>query len=104
MAKSGNTKVIFMPMQLHSDVIGQLASGSSNYGGGSAIVQNESGEDAINRTGHRRHNFLSRASYYSIHSIFIQPVFLVDFNSARRPTLASTEQLRSQTVSKCPGL
>ncbi|KAJ7292185.1 hypothetical protein C8J57DRAFT_1589399 [Mycena rebaudengoi] len=93
MAKSGNTKVIFMPMQLHSNVIGQLVSGSSNYGGGSAIVQSESGEDAINRAGHRRHNFLSRASYYSIRSIFIQPEFLVDFNSARRPTLASTEQL-----------
>lgn len=30
MAKSGNTKVVFVPMQLQSDVVGQLASGN-NY-------------------------------------------------------------------------
>jgi hypothetical protein len=51
MAKSGNSKVIFVPMQLQSDVVGQLASGSSTYGGGSAIVQSESGEGAVNRAG-----------------------------------------------------
>ncbi|KAJ6560086.1 hypothetical protein B0H19DRAFT_1146447 [Mycena capillaripes] len=51
MAKSGNSKVIFVPMQLQSDVVGQLASGSgggSNFG---SVVQSESGEGAVNRAG-----------------------------------------------------
>ena len=45
MAKSGNSKVIFVPMQLQSDVVSQLASGS---GGGSssmgAMIANEGGD------------------------------------------------------------
>ncbi|KAJ7715020.1 hypothetical protein DFH07DRAFT_368968 [Mycena maculata] len=51
MAKSGNSKVIFVPMQLQSDVVGQLASGSG--GGGStfgASVQ-DGGEGAVTRAG-----------------------------------------------------
>jgi hypothetical protein len=50
MAKSGNSKVIFVPMQLQSDVVGQLASGSggSNFG---SMVQSESGDGAVNRAG-----------------------------------------------------
>ncbi|KAJ7098552.1 hypothetical protein B0H15DRAFT_920346 [Mycena belliarum] len=51
MAKSGNSKVIFVPMQLQSDVVGQLASGSgggSNFG---SAIQSESGEGAVNRAG-----------------------------------------------------
>jgi len=50
MAKSGNSKVIFVPMQLQSDVVGQLASGSggSNFG---ASVQNEGGDGAVTRAG-----------------------------------------------------
>lgn len=32
MAKSGNSKVIFVPMQLQSDVVGQMASGSGTFG------------------------------------------------------------------------
>lgn len=39
MAKSANSKVVFVPMQLQSDVNSQLASGS----GLNQIVQNESG-------------------------------------------------------------
>lgn len=51
MAKSGNSKVIFVPMQLQSDVVGQLASGSgggSNFG---SVVQSESGDGAVSRAG-----------------------------------------------------
>ncbi|KAJ7660597.1 hypothetical protein B0H17DRAFT_1094993 [Mycena rosella] len=53
MAKSGNSKVIFVPMQLQSDVVGQLASGSgparagSNWGGSGG----DGGEAAVNRAG-----------------------------------------------------
>lgn len=39
MAKTANSKVVFVPMQLQSDVVGQVASGS-----GSMAVQSESGE------------------------------------------------------------
>jgi len=57
MAKSGNSKVIFVPMQLQSDVISQL--GSTSGGGGGAggsqfgsAVQSESGIDgSMNRIG-----------------------------------------------------
>lgn len=45
MAKSANSKVVFVPMQLQSDVGSQLsgAAGSSNYG---AMLQNESTNDS----------------------------------------------------------
>ena len=39
MAKSANSKVVFVPMQLQNDVSSQLAGGS----GINSIVQNESG-------------------------------------------------------------
>jgi len=42
MAKSANSKVVFVPMQLQSDVSSQLASGS----GVNAIVQNEAANDS----------------------------------------------------------
>lgn len=41
MAKTANSKVVFVPMQLQSDVVGQMASGS---GGGGSAMQSESGE------------------------------------------------------------
>lgn len=44
MAKSGNTKVVFVPMQLQSDVVGQLASGSNAQASGSGL-RNEVGEN-----------------------------------------------------------
>ncbi|KAJ7858609.1 hypothetical protein B0H14DRAFT_3633121 [Mycena olivaceomarginata] len=47
MAKSGNSKVIFVPMQLQSDVVGQLASGSNNYEGSSSGA----GTDGVARVG-----------------------------------------------------
>ena len=34
MAKSAQSKVVFVPMQLQSDVVGQLASGSGSGGAG----------------------------------------------------------------------
>jgi regulator of protease activity HflC (stomatin/prohibitin superfamily) len=42
MAKSGNSKVIFVPMQLQSDVVSQLASGSGTSSG--AMITNEGGD------------------------------------------------------------
>jgi len=42
MAKTASTKVVFVPMQLQSDVVGQLASGSGQ--GSSGIVAQGSGE------------------------------------------------------------
>ncbi|KAF7300904.1 PHB domain-containing protein [Mycena kentingensis (nom. inval.)] len=58
MAKSGNSKVIFVPMQLQSDVISQLGSGAGGAGGGSqygigSAVQSESGgvDGSMNRIG-----------------------------------------------------
>lgn len=46
MAKSGNSKVIFVPMQLQSDVVGQMAaSGSGNHGGGvGSMITSEGGD------------------------------------------------------------
>ena len=47
MAKSASSKVVFVPMQLQSDVIGQVANqaGASGSGSGSnAVIQEESGE------------------------------------------------------------
>ncbi|KAJ8586665.1 hypothetical protein M405DRAFT_795305 [Rhizopogon salebrosus TDB-379] len=44
MAKSGNTKVVFVPMQLQSDVVGQLASGNNAQASGSGL-RNEVGEN-----------------------------------------------------------
>lgn len=53
MAKSGNSKVIFVPMQLQSDVVGQLAagSGSGSGGGGSNFGGADSGDGAVTRAG-----------------------------------------------------
>jgi len=44
MAKNANSKVIFVPMSLQSDVAGQLAGGGSSSGVGNYAVQSESGE------------------------------------------------------------
>lgn len=44
MAKSGSTKVIFVPMNLQTDVVGQIASGSNQFAGGSVGVTSENGE------------------------------------------------------------
>lgn len=44
MAKSASSKVIFVPMQLQSDVVGQMAGQASGSNLG-AIIQNE-GSDA----------------------------------------------------------
>jgi regulator of protease activity HflC (stomatin/prohibitin superfamily) len=44
MAKSGNSKVIFVPMQLQSDVVSQLANGS----GTNAMIANEGGDSMSN--------------------------------------------------------
>lgn len=44
MAKSAQSKVVFVPMQLQSDVVGQLAGGSSAQAGPSNLVKDESGE------------------------------------------------------------
>ena len=46
MAKSAGSKVIFVPMQLQSDVVGQMASQASGSNIG-AVVQSESGEDGM---------------------------------------------------------
>ncbi|KAF8883176.1 hypothetical protein CPB84DRAFT_1838139 [Gymnopilus junonius] len=45
MAKSANSKVVFVPMQLQSDVINQLGSGSGSSSGVNAMLQNESATD-----------------------------------------------------------
>lgn len=37
MAKSGNTKVVFVPMQLQSDVVGQMAKQANEEGGSSLM-------------------------------------------------------------------
>jgi erythrocyte band 7 integral membrane protein len=47
MAKSANSKVVFVPMQLQTDVVGQLNNQGSGSGSGSAaMIQEESGEGA----------------------------------------------------------
>ncbi|OBZ70264.1 hypothetical protein A0H81_09754 [Grifola frondosa] len=53
MAKSANSKVVFVPMQLQSDVLGQIgeASGSHAHAGPSAVIREESGEGAVARAG-----------------------------------------------------
>ena len=51
MAKSANSKVVFVPMQLQSDVLGQIAGPSGSSG---KVVQEESGEGvagAVSRIG-----------------------------------------------------
>ena len=53
MAKSASSKVVFVPMQLQSDVIGQVAGGQPS-GSGAAVVAEESGEGVsgtVNRAG-----------------------------------------------------
>lgn len=49
MAKSASTKVVFVPMQLQSDVVGQMAGSSS--GAGPSIAVQESGEGPAGRAG-----------------------------------------------------
>jgi erythrocyte band 7 integral membrane protein len=44
MAKSGNSKIIFVPMQLQSDVVGQLAGGSGSGNNTGAMISNEPGD------------------------------------------------------------
>jgi len=54
MAKSANSKVVFVPMQLQSDVVSQLGgggSGSNQFAGGSNALIAESGEDGASRAG-----------------------------------------------------
>lgn len=55
MAKTANSKVVFVPMHLQSDVVGQLASeaGPSGSGGMGAAVRQETGEGsgAVARAG-----------------------------------------------------
>jgi len=46
MAKSANSKVVFVPMQLQSDVAGQMANFASGSGA-QAIAQNELGESLM---------------------------------------------------------
>ena len=43
MAKTANSKVVFVPMQLQSDVVGQVASGSGVRG----MIGSEAGEDSL---------------------------------------------------------
>ena len=52
MAKSANSKVVFVPMQLQNDVMGQLTSGSNQYASTSAL-RDETGEglNAASRAG-----------------------------------------------------
>jgi len=51
MAKSANSKVVFVPMQLQTDVVGQLS--RQGAGPSSAMIQEESGEgmNAASRAG-----------------------------------------------------
>ncbi|EMD40356.1 hypothetical protein CERSUDRAFT_110950 [Gelatoporia subvermispora B] len=51
MAKTANSKVVFVPMQLQTDVVGQMAGQSSSSGAGPSVVQQESGEGAVSRAG-----------------------------------------------------
>jgi erythrocyte band 7 integral membrane protein len=59
MAKSASAKVVFVPMQLQGDVVGQMAaaggSGSGSgggYGAGpSAAIREEAGEGIVGRAG-----------------------------------------------------
>lgn len=48
MAKSANSKVIFVPMHLQGDVGSQIAGGSTSFG---ALVQNEAGEAGLGPAG-----------------------------------------------------
>ena len=47
MAKSANSKVVFVPMQLQSDVSTQLANQASGSGSFGAMLQNEAGGDVL---------------------------------------------------------
>ena len=50
MAKSASSKVVFVPMQLQSDVIGPVAGPSGQQSPGMAAIREESG-DAVSRAG-----------------------------------------------------
>ena len=49
MAKGSNSKVVFVPMQLQSDIVGQLGSGSGQ--GSSSGAASGSGEQSAVRAG-----------------------------------------------------
>lgn len=54
MAKTASSKVVFVPMQLQSDVIGQVASGSGGASGSNNYLRNEAsdmGDNATSRAG-----------------------------------------------------
>lgn len=51
MAKTASTKVVFVPMQLQSDIAGQLSSGSGSQAGPSAMIAEESGEGSASHAG-----------------------------------------------------
>lgn len=53
MAKSGSSKVIFVPMQLQSDVVGQLAAQSHGAGPSGATIRDGEGQgvDSAARAG-----------------------------------------------------
>ncbi|KAI9574810.1 hypothetical protein HD554DRAFT_2233233 [Boletus coccyginus] len=44
MARSANSKVVFVPMQLQSDIVGQLPSGNQIASGSGAVLGDETGE------------------------------------------------------------
>ena len=50
MAKSAQSKVVFVPMNLQNDVVGQLGVGSSSAGAGPSAIQ-EAGEGSAARAG-----------------------------------------------------
>jgi erythrocyte band 7 integral membrane protein len=50
MAKSAHSKVIFVPMQLQSDVVGQMAGQASGSNVG-ALVQGDSGDNGMGAAG-----------------------------------------------------
>lgn len=52
MAKTASTKVVFVPMNLQSDVVGQMAGSSTSGGVSAGQLQSETGEDgAVGRVG-----------------------------------------------------
>ncbi|KAG6811906.1 hypothetical protein H0H92_005304 [Tricholoma furcatifolium] len=50
MAKTSGSKVVFVPMQLQNDIVGQLANQASGSGVNN-VLQGEAGEDVVGRAG-----------------------------------------------------
>lgn len=46
MARSANSKVVFVPMQLQSDVVSQMQASGSGSGVNAGLIQSQSGESA----------------------------------------------------------